>query len=60
MKVKTVLLSSNVHIDTASIPTHVAHGIAQAALQGIQKAYADPAFQEGYQKWKEERNGKTD
>lgn len=55
MKVKTVLISNTVRIDTARIPNHVAQNIAQVALRGIQEAYADPAVQADFRRWKAAR-----
>lgn len=54
-RIKTVLISNTVHIETAQIPRHVGENIAQMALRAIQRDYADPAVQEDYRRWKAER-----
>lgn len=52
---RTVLVSSDVHIDTAQIPAHVAMNLAQVVLMDIQTAYANPIIQADYQRWKAAR-----
>ena len=54
-QLKAVLVSNTVHIDTARIPRHVGHNLAQVALRAIQRDFQDPAIQADYQRWKQER-----
>ncbi len=54
-QLKAVLVSNTVHIDTARIPRHVGHNLAQVALRAIQRDFQDPAIQADYQQWKRER-----
>lgn len=55
--------AGTVQIDTGSIPAHVGQNIAQVALRGILRDYADPEIQADFQRWKKERearHGQTD
>jgi len=52
---RTVLVSNDVHIDTAQIPAHVAMNLAQVVLMDIQRAYANPVIYADFLRWKRER-----
>ncbi|MCD8145148.1 MAG: hypothetical protein LUD79_07415 [Oscillospiraceae bacterium] len=43
------------HISTSEIPKYVQFSLAQAAYNAIQQDFQRPEFQEGYQRWKAER-----
>ena len=57
MKRRIVLKSSTeeIHINTDEIPDHVGMSIAQVLLEAILRDYNDPAVQEEFRRWKEER-----
>lgn len=54
-QLQTVLVSNTVQIDTARIPRHVGHNLAQVALAAIQRDYQDPAIRSDYERWKAAR-----
>ncbi|MCD7829072.1 MAG: hypothetical protein LUG58_01395 [Clostridiales bacterium] len=43
------------HINISEIPEHVKYSLAKTVYEAVQKAFQDPEFQEGYQRWKTER-----
>lgn len=44
-------------IEPERIPAHVAENLAQTALQGILRAYNDPAIRADYERWMAQREG---
>ena len=58
-ELKAVLVSNTVHIDTARIPRHVGHNLAQVALRAIQRDFQDPAIRADYERWKQERTAQA-
>ncbi|MCD8197134.1 MAG: hypothetical protein LUE24_08270 [Lachnospiraceae bacterium] len=46
------------HINTSEIPKHVQFSLAQAAYNAIQQDLQRPEFQEGFRRWKAEREAK--
>lgn len=46
---------TTVHIVTGDIPDYVATNLAQVVFNEIHRAFEDPAVQEDYKRWKEER-----
>lgn len=58
MKKRTAILvdpGTTIHIDTETIPDYVATNLAQVVFNEIHRAFEDPAVQEDYKRWKEER-----
>lgn len=59
-EMKPVLVRDDVYIDVDLIPGYVAENLAQSALKAIQKSYDDPEFRAGYERWKAERETKSE
>ena len=55
MKAVPVNPGTGIKIRTADIPANVGTDLAQSAFEAIRKAYADPAIQAEYQRWKAAR-----
>ena len=55
MRAVPVNPGTGIKIRTADIPAHVGTDLAQSAFEAIRKAYADPAIQAEYKRWKTER-----